>query len=177
MNRNGYIVMSALLVVIAYLVGSRHSSVPGAGGGLRSETPAADTRSYRRAIERVLGEDKAFSKRIAKDVQSGSSPLEAVEAYSLKMRRIDTSDCPEDFRVAFLRHAQAWRSLVVEGKAQPSSVVEALVQGFVNGLHGELDGGAHRYLRARDAREQEIKATWEDVELLVVKYGAKPSSD
>jgi len=72
---------------------------------------------YARAIEKVLQEDSKYSSAL--DELSGinqSDPdyIDKVVAVHNKvvvlMKSIDTSDCPEDFRLAYYNHIQAWKN-------------------------------------------------------------------
>jgi hypothetical protein len=100
----------------------------------------------------------------------------AIGLYSDQMKDIDVKKCPPEFREAFIRHANAWYFMSSQMAKEPQSFVDAFLDGFFNALSGELDGGEGRRQRLRNARMEEIKTTWAEVEAIAAKYGAKKPS-
>ena len=125
------------------------------------------------AIERVLQADKETS-------QSRS----VAEVVS-KMRAIDQTDCPNDFKAAYLAHIHAWESVaVVERKAialkAESESTGALVESFIRGVLMDPFGKTNeikaefRHLQGEyEAASRDVKQTFEKVEQLAVANGAK----
>ena len=88
--------------------------------------------SEARAIERVLAADRGTS-------QNASSVAEIVQ----RMRAIDMSGCPVDFRQAYLAHIDAWVEMAaVEDAAAQWKVNydsrQAMVEAFMRGLVFDL---------------------------------------
>ena len=79
------------------------------------------------AIERVLQADK------------GTSQATSVAEVVSRMRAIDMTDCPNDFKAAYLAHIHAWESMaIVERKAialkNESESTGAMVEAFIRGV-------------------------------------------
>lgn len=65
------------------------------------------SKSPESAIERVL-EDCAKNSEIVND--SNMSGFEAARFLASEMQKMDTRDCPPEFREVFQQHINAWRS-------------------------------------------------------------------
>ena len=99
------------------------------------------------------------------------------------LRAIDTSKCPEDFRVAFLRYIHAWESGAVVGQrnaefhAQASSPIvmaESIVRGYFGDPFGkamEINAGATSLQQQIAAAHEEIRIAYQKVEEVAVKHG------
>jgi hypothetical protein len=96
-----------------------------------------------------------------------------IEQYCVALERLDMSDCPSDFRVAYKQHMRAWREAHVAVNEIPDGFVDGLVVGFMNGLvRGERDGGLGRMESKLRNAEDRIRTTWEVVERIAGQYGA-----
>ena len=128
---------------------------------------------YAKQIERVLKEDSACSK--------GAQTTGEVVA---RMRRIDTSGCPKDFRTAYLSHIHAWELMAdieqqaVTLKAESESVA-TFVESFIRGFLGDPLGKANEIGEvqgqlARDCRSasMQVRLTYQRVEEIAVSHGA-----
>src|SRR5436305_160522 len=62
-----------------------------------------------RAIERVLWQDHNIDQQAAMLRRAGRRHVDVVNWIVPQISNIDTSDCPTDFRMAYLRHCQAWQ--------------------------------------------------------------------
>jgi hypothetical protein len=150
----------------------------GAGGGiwfwlLRSQLGSTDRKSTA-AIEDVLKQDAACN-------QDSASVAEVVG----RMRAIDTSACPNDFRSAYLGHVHAWDMMAdmereaVELKNQSESaatIVESFIRGFLGNPFGKAGepGDAQSQLQKRfKEAAQQIKLTFHHVEEVAVAHGAR----
>lgn len=129
--------------------------------------------NYARPIERALTLDRKFSEEARQQTEAGTSPANAVAGMAERMRSIDLSACPPEFREAYVRHAAAWRGMAGQLKSEPDGVVEGLVIGFLRGLGGQLDGGASEMQAARNHHMRAIQSTWGDVEATAARHGAK----
>jgi hypothetical protein len=125
------------------------------------------------SIESVLAQD-------AKTNAGAQSVAEVVD----RMRLIDTSACPADFRSAYLDHLYAWKSLAdVESNAiafkkeanSDAVAVEAFIRGYLGdplGKVNELDAAQTQLQRDyKDARAS-ISQTFHRVEDVAITYGA-----
>ncbi len=124
-------------------------------------------------IESVLQED-------AKAPVGADTVVEIVH----RMRDIDISGCPEDFRVAYVAHIHAWEAMrEVERNAiafkKESNADGVLVETFVRGMLGdplgkvnELAAAQTQLQRDYQSARSEIKETFNRVEELTARYGA-----
>ena len=139
-------------------------------------TSSNDTfsRVYVEAIESVLRQDA----RCADGTPS------AITADS-RMRSIDTSKCPTDFRAAYLIHIHAWdakanneqkASDLLKQSTFESVVGETIVRTFMGDPFGkskELTTAANTFQQIDEEADRQIVSTWNQVESLAVQYGAK----
>jgi hypothetical protein len=125
------------------------------------------------AIERVLQADKGTTT----EVRSATEVVRRMEA-------IDMTDCPNDFKAAYLAHIYAWKSVAtVEWKAvalkneaeSTGTMVEAFVRGFFLDPFGKSNElrAEFRHLQAEyDAAHNEVKQTFLKVEQIAIGHGA-----
>jgi hypothetical protein len=136
------------------------------------EGPADKTRA---AVLRVLKADEALSQEM-KRLPSSTTPSQfarAVGTYCDGMERIETADCPADFRVAFRQHARAWRETEAPVRQLPDGFVEGFFLGIFNAvLRGEGDGGVGRLQGELKRSLERVRVSWEEVERVAAKYGA-----
>jgi len=129
----------------------------------------------RRNVTRVLQADQAIEKQM-----EGSIPVDAppsvialcVDHYCDGLENLEMSDCPADFRVAYHEHMRAWREMDAAIKQLPDSFADGLWEGFINGLQGEMDGGAGRIRGDLKNASDNVESTWNNVEQTGAKYGA-----
>ncbi len=129
----------------------------------------------RQNILRVMQADKALSGQLKNSIPQGARPsliASRVGRYCDDLENLDMSDCPADFRVAYHEHIRAWREAGAVIKELPDSWAGGLWMGFVNGLQGEMDGGAARMRRDVKAASEKVESTWDVVEQTGAKYGA-----
>lgn len=146
---------------------------------LEKERAAAIQREQARmrsAMESVLAKDTELSKRIKSHISSGSKPADAIATYASALKSLDMSQCPTEFREAYLRHANAWRDFALQVGKEPQGFADGVLQGFLNSLSGEFDGGAGRLQKARDNRMEAVSSTWGEVEAIAVRHGARLSA-
>lgn len=128
----------------------------------------------RRAIEGVLKKDKGTS--------AGTTNIFEVVR---RMRAIDTSGCPTDFREAYLIHVHAWESLG-EAAEQARAFIAArkgandFVEGFIRGFLGDPLGKVNETIDARNQLQAslheaglQVKETFNQVERIAVAHGAR----
>jgi hypothetical protein len=115
------------------------------------------------AKERENGPPKATPSQIAW----------SIGVYCDGLERIEMSDCPADFRVAYRQHMRAWRDTQAAVKQLPDDFLEGLFMGFLNrALRGEQDGGTSRLEGDLKKAVERVRTTWEEVEKIGAKYGA-----
>lgn len=124
-------------------------------------------------IETVLQQDAS--------IPQGSS----ASVVASRMQTFDTMNCPSEFREAFLVHTQAWsnaaridRSLAVLNSDE--NIGNTLGQQLVDSLfktgntpyrdHADAD---RRLRAARSAAFDDIRTTYQDVQRVAVRYGAR----
>jgi hypothetical protein len=127
-----------------------------------------------RAIESVLQADKGTS-----------ANAKSIGEIVTRMRAIDGSKCPKEFQSAYLTHIHAWeRGAQWERRAaefhknssEPSQFVESFVRGFLGdplGKMNEVNAARTEFEREAQAIQKEIQQTFQDVEKVALKYGAK----
>ncbi|MCZ7591567.1 MAG: hypothetical protein M5U15_05185 [Kiritimatiellae bacterium] len=141
-----------------------------------------------RAIERVLALDHQYSQAMSADTAQTEDPnqqLDAVAAqvfqYTTQAKSIDLSSVPKDFAAAYYGHVSAWEDMGTTIQRHPyiPSTMEGVVEGFIRGLLGDWTGGAFEkqqmfddYGRQLQARDDEIKRTWREVETIAIRNGA-----
>jgi Flp pilus assembly protein TadD len=125
---------------------------------------------YKSAIEKALHEDALTGKQPTYD-------------HTAAMRKVDMTNCPEDFRVTYMRHIHAWdeASAVREAKQKLDNEQDAAaIAGTLASLFGsdETPWGDHiraeqEVQRLAEIASRDISSTWQDVEEVASKYGAE----
>jgi len=166
---------SGLPIVVFTLAGLLLLGGVGAGiwFGFLSDSDGQPDSKVKAAIEQVLRQDAVSN-------DGTTSVADVVE----RMRAIDTSACPNDFRAAYLAHVHAWEKLAgverdaIALKADSESagaMVEAFIRGFLGDPLGPIneDIDARNQLQARyQEASREVQATFHRVEEIAVSYGA-----
>lgn len=172
----GFVIAGLLLVIVFLLLfrGGGGTTVVGADGvrnsGLERVARASE-------IEAVLAVDKEAQSEALAAISPELTPAKAIFAYVNRVKAQNMEHCPPEFREALLRHLNAWNGLAIQLTREPQSLGEGVLQGLINGLGGELDGGSGRMQKARDARIDAISDTWGEVEAIAVRYGARIPSN
>jgi hypothetical protein len=86
----------------------------------------------------------------------------AAARYASGLSRIDTTDCPDDFQLVFLKYVQAWTTVVREKRS--NSWAGLIIRGF---LFGKEKGAA---LGEVDEALKRAQQEWFEVERLALKY-------
>jgi UDP-N-acetylenolpyruvoylglucosamine reductase len=125
---------------------------------------------YKSAIEKALHEDAL----------TGTAPT---SAHTAAMRKVDVTDCPQEFRVAYMNHIHAWdeRAAVNQAKVKLDSEEDpAALAGMIASLFGSDAEPWGDHVRAeQEARRLEaiassdLHSTWQEVERIASKYGAQ----
>lgn len=92
------------------------------------------------------------------------------EHIAAGLQRIDTRNCPQEFRVAFQRHVQAWHQAIpyVAADTPLTLFFESLYAGYT----GDLTPVGQSNYQAQLAA-QEINRTYHELALLAAGYGAR----
>lgn len=158
------LVLIAVVVVVAFrFVGDSPQHV---------ETPKQQVSDATR-IEAVLQQDVTVTVEV-----------KSIEEAVARMRAIDLTGCPNDFKAAYVTHIHAWELMAdVQREAAAhradsesgSAMVEALIRGFM----GDPFGKANEFATAENqlqwsyqTAQQQIRATFQRVEELAVTHGA-----
>ena len=123
------------------------------------------------AIESVLEQDRL----------AGVETSSAVE-YVIKQSRISLSDCPDDFKKAYIRHMNAWREMAaveqeVEQWKQMYDSTGAYIESFLRGLvfdfsmTGESKVAAERILTHDSQARKEMRDSFAEVLSVAIDYG------
>lgn len=124
-------------------------------------------------IERVLQEDS--------ETNNGATSIGQVVS---RMKAIDMSGCPNDFKAAYLAHIHAWEAGVelekeaITLKADSESAgafVESFVRGFLGdplGKYNEVSAAHSQLQRKARSVDDQVKQTYHRVEELAVAHGA-----
>ncbi|MBL9080859.1 MAG: hypothetical protein JNK76_03585 [Planctomycetales bacterium] len=135
----------------------------------------SETEVHRDAILKVLQVDKSHGPQVRASLKSAPSLADAADAinrYCDEMDKLDMSQCPADFRLAFRQHIRSWRSAGATLLKMPDGFWDGLLMGTVNTLTGELDGGMSRLASEYKQAEQAIKETYNEAERIAAQYGA-----
>lgn len=168
------LVMLILFVGLALLAGFKgEKSSDGTASGSTSLS-SRQMAHYRTAIEAVLQKDA-----------TASQGTTTVADILRNMRKIDTSECPANFRSAYLGHLQAWEAGVelqqrVDAFNAEREGAGDMIEGFIRGALGDPAG---KYNEVREAGDQlnremqaarnELRSTYGRVEQVAVSYGAR----
>ncbi len=114
------------------------------------------SKGYKEAIETVLAKDKAISESF-EDPQSVAEAKKILASTVAQMQRINLDDCPEDFRVAYQKHINAWQQAYVAFQKIPDS---------------KWDWPFWKLFTGYDLEEEEklIQSTWFEVKNVAIKY-------
>jgi hypothetical protein len=124
-------------------------------------------------IERVLAEDRVASKQAT-----------SVADVVARMRAVNASGCPNDFKAAYLAHIHAWETMAtVEQEAiafksrndSAGVMVESFIRGFLGdplGTANEIAAEQSELARDYNVASRQIKATYDRLEEIAVGQGA-----
>ena len=126
-----------------------------------------------KAIERVLADDRTTD-------DDASSIAQIVQ----RMRSIDMTGCPKEFRKVYLDHINAWEQMAaVEQESiawdnrydSGGTWVEAILRGlmFDYGMFGEADAARNRVLEMKRNASANVYATYTVVQQIAIDHGAK----
>jgi hypothetical protein len=124
-----------------------------------------------RAIERVLAQDRTYAQQRNDAASRGAAASDAIAQYVARMKSLDFSGCPPEFREAYIRHANAWQGMQIQLASEPSGW-DAFLTGFLKGLNGQLDGGSFQMEADRKKHLEKIQASWGEVEAIAARHGA-----
>jgi hypothetical protein len=123
--------------------------------------------------------------RQAKELRSVVPANASVSEYVSRLRGINTSDCPKDFRACFLSHVHAWEAAVeMERRVQAFNAEKnslmSMVEAFYRGAMGDPLGKAFDDRAGDKALEQrassvmeEIRRTYQSMEQIAIQHGAQ----
>jgi predicted GIY-YIG superfamily endonuclease len=125
------------------------------------------TRSPASAIESVLNQSVGVSKRASSFT---ADPASQAGYVADGLQAIDTSGCPQEFRVAFQDHVNAWRS--AQAAYAQNSIGNNIVQGAVAALTDNPSAIGSLGLQAF-AANQDINNTYFRLTMIAATYGAR----
>jgi hypothetical protein len=120
---------------------------------------------------------------LQQDVTTNSGTQSAADVVA-RMRAIDLTGCPNDFKSAYVAHIHAWELMAdVQREAAAhradsesgSAMVESLIRGFMGdpfGKANEIVTAENQLQRSYQTALQQIRATFQRVEELAVTHGA-----
>jgi len=129
-------------------------------------------------------DDKEAIEQVLKSDSRSTVNTTSVAAVVSRMRRIDLSKCPNDFKAVYLEHIHAWEQLAdVERDATTfdaefnsgGALLEAFIRGFMGDPFGKANEGnaEQRRIRARYQKAMtEVRETFQRVEVSAARYGA-----
>lgn len=151
-----------------------------------AEKAAAEARERAR-----VAEEKAAKERVRTSIETvlredARAPKGAISVAGIveRMRDIDLSRCPEDFRLAYLDHIHAWESMrdverdaiAFRNEANSDGV---MVESFIRGMLGdplgkakEIGAAQSELQREYQAARSEIRESFGRVEDIAVQNGA-----
>ena len=127
-------------------------------------------KQYNAATVEAMG---SFSNIMQDPIMAGvSSEMgEAIEKYANKLRAIDISDCPEDFRIVFVKYYQAVYELKIY--TDSTTGLRGITKGFLKGLEG-IFASAKAVIDVPDNTDnamQSLRKAGNEFELVCTKYG------
>ncbi len=114
-----------------------------------------------------------------------NSGAQSIAEVVVRMRAIDTTGCPNDFRSAYLAHIHAWEEMAaVEQQAvtlqqqsnSGATIVESMIRGFLGdpfGKAGEILASQGQLQQQYGSASQSVKTSWQRVEEIAVLHGAR----
>ncbi len=125
---------------------------------------------------RALKADQKLMKELKDNLPPKVTPAQlawSIGGYCDRLERLDMTDCPAEFRVAYTQHMRAWRDTQAALKQLPDGLLEGVLMGIGNFfLRREADGGVARLEGDLRRAQERVRATWEEVEKIGAKYGA-----
>lgn len=119
------------------------------------------------SIERVLNRCAKLSAKVnASEMTAG----EAADYLAREMQKIDTRNCPAEFRTTFQEHANAWRN------AAPWFAANTPLTGFLEGLAAGASGDSSAIGFTRDnaaVAAMNINDTYNRLVVVAVSHGAR----
>lgn len=145
-----------------------------AGCGASGST--SETERTKAAILRVLQAQQDLAMKVKDSLPPKLKPsrcASAIGEYCNALERLEMSDCPADFRVAFRHYVGALREEQAALKQLGDSLLEVVFMGAMNTLlRGEKDGGTARLVGGLRRAEERERDTWIEVEKIAARYGA-----
>ena len=117
-------------------------------------------------IEKVLNKCAAISAEASRQ----PTPEQKIDFVTRSFQSLDTSECPEDFRVAFQSHVNAW--LQFQAMSGQNTLAANFVEGFLGGFTGDTskigqtDGNA-------SAANQYVNNTYFRLTEIAAAHGAR----
>lgn len=113
-----------------------------------------------RAIDKVISQANKIE---TEDIDSNSSKKEMLDAIAhctARLRAIDTSDCPKDFRIAYEHFVSSLDNYY--------NVIRTMPEGFWGNLFSGSD-----YRESINAGLKRIQNAVDEINLVAARYGAK----
>lgn len=133
----------------------------GAGGGASRNPEAA-------AIEKVLEHKNRIYRDAVKNLRG--STADAARHFARELQRIDTRNCPAEFRVAHQDMVTAWEISIPYLAAD--TALTSFLEGFFGGLTGDFSGVGRSSQQAQQAT-QLLQAAHQALDRIAVAYGAR----
>jgi hypothetical protein len=144
----------ALVVVLGIVMS-------GPGGGTSGNREAA-------AIEKVLEQKNRVYRDAAKNFKG--STADAARHFARELQKIDTRNCPAEFRVAHQDLVNAWGTSIPYLAAD--TMLTSFLEGFVGGLTGDFSG-VGRSSQQAELATQHLQGAHQSLHRIAVAYGAK----
>lgn len=136
-------------------------SLSGTGGGTGRNPEAA---AIEKVLERGLRIDRDAEKRFPGDTAAQA------RHYALELQRIDTRDCPAEFRVAHQDLVAAWETAIPY--LASNTPLTLILEGFFGGLTNDYSGVGLSGHQAQLAAQQ-IKNSYLSLHRIAVAHGAR----
>ena len=146
----------------------------------REQQQLADEQAEKAKAEQLARYKLAIEKALQMDLLTGTH---ATSEHTQNMRSIDLSDCPSDFRVAYMAHIHAWDEAAAVMAANDKLDSNEDSDAIAGGLATIFGSSATPWQDHLDAKENirrlaaqadaDIKSTFNQVELVAAAYGAR----
>jgi hypothetical protein len=134
--------------------------------------PAVRQARTANAIRETLSADVTLARKISRNRALRDCDSRTIQAYARGLRRIDMSRCPREFELAYLDHIDAWESFAEsrDSSSLPGFLAETVMTNSIP-LLSLLS--ILKEKQDTDRIEDEITATWNEIERLALSYGVR----
>jgi hypothetical protein len=170
------------LITIA-IISSKKAAPPSIADSLVSALKQDDQigKDYRAQVKALKADDQSPDEYCDRDAQ-------LIREVVVSMRNIDLSNCPADFREAYINHTECWSDLgetfanhphvTSDGEGAFGELLIAAVGGDAQDVLGyatDVFQGNQSYVNDLKDKSSALRTSWDNVQTVVTRYGVRPS--